>query len=324
MLDRLLHSTSRTFALSIPLLPEGVRDEITVAYLLFRVADTLEDEPSWSPQERADALGVLSGLLAAAPSEVRDSIEIMPRPVTDGAYAELLDNFATVHATLATLSPEARGVIVGHLRRTIEGMRTFLVAEEGVSTLAEVREYCYYVAGIVGELCTSLFILNTPSLARRSDELVALAPSFGEALQLVNILRDEQDDAADGRRYIPEDQARSELMAIANADLGRASDYVALLEEAGADTGIVAFNALNLILAYATLARVQQLGAGAKLSRDEVKETLEAITGTRQRGHPIVPLVERARVRAAEAMATQRCAAPDVAVRYGSRSPSSS
>ena len=43
LMDHLLEKTSRTFALTVPLLPEPTRCEVTVAYLLFRVADTLED-----------------------------------------------------------------------------------------------------------------------------------------------------------------------------------------------------------------------------------------------------------------------------------------
>jgi farnesyl-diphosphate farnesyltransferase len=55
-LDLLLEKTSRTFALSIPLLPEPTRREVMIAYLLFRIADTFEDSSSWPRESRIEAL----------------------------------------------------------------------------------------------------------------------------------------------------------------------------------------------------------------------------------------------------------------------------
>ncbi|MEO1513170.1 MAG: squalene/phytoene synthase family protein, partial [Planctomycetota bacterium] len=55
-LDALLQGSSRTFALSIPLMPEPVRRQTTIAYLLFRIADTFEDEPAWSTEEKLAGL----------------------------------------------------------------------------------------------------------------------------------------------------------------------------------------------------------------------------------------------------------------------------
>ena len=62
-LEQLLIATSRTFALSIPLLPEPTRREVTLAYLLFRIADTFEDAPSWPRAARIEALERFGRLL---------------------------------------------------------------------------------------------------------------------------------------------------------------------------------------------------------------------------------------------------------------------
>lgn len=288
MIDRLLQLTSRTFALSIPLLPEQVREDVTIAYLFFRVADTLEDEPSWTPAQRTAALRRFKDVLKGDATPVS---EILPGAVTDNGCAELLHSDSMLFSALEGRTPEAKQIIVDHLGRTIDGMCHFLLAEGGVSSLDEIREYCYYVAGIVGELCTALFMIESPSLASRADELTATAPAFGEALQLVNILRDEDDDAADGRRFIPRGQDRAELMTIAADDLERARRYVLLLEEGGADSGIVAFNTLNLLLAFGTLGRVREEGAGAKLTRAEVQATLDAVTRATGDGGSVGPLL---------------------------------
>ena len=54
--EQLLLGTSRTFALSIPMLPQPTREEVAVAYLLFRVADTLEDATLWAEDRRRKEL----------------------------------------------------------------------------------------------------------------------------------------------------------------------------------------------------------------------------------------------------------------------------
>ena len=63
-LDQLLEGSSRTFALTIPLLPEPIRAQVTVAYLLFRVADTLEDSERWTLAARGEKLRAFAAVLA--------------------------------------------------------------------------------------------------------------------------------------------------------------------------------------------------------------------------------------------------------------------
>ena len=64
-LRTLLQKTSRTFALSIPVLPEPTNHEVMIAYLLFRIADTFEDAAHWQPEKRIEALHGFAGLLSA-------------------------------------------------------------------------------------------------------------------------------------------------------------------------------------------------------------------------------------------------------------------
>ena len=75
-------------------------------------------------------------------------------------------------------------------------------------SIAELRDYCYIVAGIVGEMLTELFLLDRPGLAPAADYLRARSRLFGEGLQLVNILKDADVDASEGRVYIPRGAAR--------------------------------------------------------------------------------------------------------------------
>ena len=136
--------------------------------------------------------------------------------------------------------------------------------------MRELRDYCYVVAGIVGEMLTELFVLDRPDLEAVAPDLRRDAPKFGEALQLVNILKDAASDSSQGRRYLPEGVERAEVFALARQDLATAGRYTSMLERAGAPRGVVGFNALPMMLAWATLARVEAQGPGSKLTRAEV------------------------------------------------------
>ena len=98
--------------------------------------------------------------------------------------------------------------------------------------MQDLRDYCYVVAGIVGEMLTELFLLQSPSLKGVAGDLRARAVEFGEALQLVNILKDSQADGAEKRTYLPSEAQLAEVFALARADLRRAIEYTELLRTA--------------------------------------------------------------------------------------------
>jgi len=136
---------------------------------------------------------------------------------------------------------------------------------------------------------TELFLLERPALAAVAPALRARSAVFGEGLQLVNILKDSAADAREGRRYLPAAVDRDEVMALARRDLAEAQGYVSDLQRAGAERGLVAFNALPVQLAHGTLDRVEAAGPGAKLSRREVFSIVQALNGALDRGEPAFP-----------------------------------
>ena len=273
----LLEKTSRTFALSIPPLPEPARREVTVAYLLFRIADTFEDATHWPPADRIAALGDFGFLLkngTGAEAERFGQAWTQAGVSRHAGYRELIAETPFVFEAFRSLSPEAREILRAHVTRSAEGMARF-VARTGpsglvLSTLDELRDYCYTVAGIVGELLTELFLLEEISLRTVAEELRVRACAFGEALQLVNILKDAEDDAKEGRRYLPASVPREDVFALARRDLGEAGEYIEALHGAGAPGGIVEFTALPVALAWAALARIEEKGPGAKIGRAQV------------------------------------------------------
>ena len=284
--DELLTMSSRTFALTIPLLPEPTRLEVTVAYLLFRVADTLEDATRWSTAKKLSELDAFVALLevpnAASAQTLADSWLADP-PLEHSGYMALLKDLPLVLDVAATLSPSSLAIITRYSLRTARGMASFVARETDgpvrLRDVADLRAYCYTVAGIVGEMLTELYLLGRQQLSAIANDLRGDAPAFGEGLQLVNILRDADDDAREGRRFLPVGDDRARIWTLATDGLNAASRYCARLEAAGAERGLLAFNALPIVLARATLERVQQLGPGAKLGRAQVLTIVAKVHG---------------------------------------------
>ncbi|MGC4117706.1 MAG: squalene/phytoene synthase family protein [Myxococcales bacterium] len=293
-LDQLLVSTSRTFALSIPQLADPPRREVSVAYLLFRIADTFEDATRWPRSERLDALREFSELVrepdvAKAKALVRGWLEAPP--CDHAGYLELLRETPAVLAELEKFVPSRRSAIVLHTLRTAEGMARFVQRADEAGNLrladvADLKDYCYVVAGIVGELLTDLFVDAAPQLRAVEPALRERERAFGEGLQLVNILKDADSDAKDGRVYLPPGVPRAHILEIARDDLVDAAEYVLALREAKAPRGMLGFTALPVLLARTTLDEVERHGPGAKVSRLTVAAVVGKLMNDLDAGAP--------------------------------------
>lgn len=295
-LEQLLIATSRTFALAIPLLPEPARREVTLSYLLFRIADTFEDAADWPRERRVEALEQFARLLEhpdAAATEALSRHWVAEVPCEQPSYRDLLADVPAVLAAFFALAPGAVELITAHTARTARGMAGFVArvndgGELRLTDLPDLQEYCYVVAGIVGELLTELFLLEEPALAPVAAELRGRSRAFGEGLQLVNILKDSASDATQGRLYLPDGVDRARILALAREDLTAAGEYARTLQQAGAARGIVAFNSLPIHLALATLDRIETSGPGAKLTRPEVFAIVQRMHRALDRNEPAV------------------------------------
>jgi farnesyl-diphosphate farnesyltransferase len=295
--ESLLQKTSRTFALTIPCLPQPTRDEVGIAYLLFRIIDTFEDAVLWPPALRLEALKQFTDLLdrPAAESQTLAASWTREPPVVHAGYQELLAHTPYVLEQYQALRPEARAILRSHVARSAEGMASFVARIEPggrlqLDTVEDLRAYCYAVAGIVGEMLTELFLIGRPTLGRVAADLRSRAAEFGEGLQLVNILKDARPDAVEGRTFLPQRASLAEVFVLARKDMASADAYVELLRQGGAEAGLVGFNAFIAKLASANLQILRDQGLGAKLTRTTVVKIAAEIASWM--GNPRSLLVE--------------------------------
>jgi farnesyl-diphosphate farnesyltransferase len=321
----ILPAVSRTFALSIRLLPGELGAAVRAAYLICRIADTLEDEPNLPAESKAELLD----LLATCFDDARSVTAFVSAAALIGgepAHIRLVRHSDLVFASYRLLPENTRAVVQLWIREMIVGMRKFVLAyPRGVriQSLDEYKEYCYYVAGTVGYLLTDLWREHSSSISpRRHAILRERCRAFAEALQTVNILKDVARDAEhENSIYIPEqllrehgsshatvlapDRARENRAAIAEMvelawhDLDQAKAY--LLDIPRRAVAIRLFCALPLLFAYATLRDLTRSWdvpgrrSVVKISRSEVKSlTVMSVVGVLS-NRAMARLVERAR-----------------------------
>jgi farnesyl-diphosphate farnesyltransferase len=294
-LAKLLEKTSRTFALSIPVLPEPTNREVMIAYLLFRIADTFEDAAHWEPERRIGALRDFNRLLAAYSRPEAERLAAAwsaAGPSPHAGYQELIAEVPFVCDAFFALSSAAVDSVRAHVTRSAEGMAGYVARTKGgklvLTDIADLKAYCYVVAGVVGEMLTELFLLGRESFVPAAAFLRERAATFGEALQLVNILKDSAVDAAEGRSYLPAESSREEVFALARHDLGVAREYIRALQAHGAPRGLVEFTALPVLLARATLDKIESRGPGSKITRPEVFLLTQKLKRALDRGAPAV------------------------------------
>jgi farnesyl-diphosphate farnesyltransferase len=301
--DHILPHVSRTFALTIPQLPAGLRTAVTCAYLLCRIADTIEDEPALSPPETLAFLQRFSAVLAGHGDARQLAREIEAR-LSDRTLAterELVCNMERVLGVLASLNTAQRAAIQRCVELMCQGMPRFQFSAslKGLARSTDLDDYCYYVAGVVGEMLTDLFCDYSPQIARQRPALSAIAASFAQGLQMTNILKDVWEDRSRGVSWLPQEvftrhgvdlaQVSSEphdprygagfleLVGVAHAHLRNALDYTLLIPSK--EMGIRRFCLWAIGLAVLTLRKIQlnpRFTAGA-----QVKVTRSAVAMTR-------------------------------------------
>jgi farnesyl-diphosphate farnesyltransferase len=211
LLGDLLRQVSRSFYLSVAILPRDLREPIGLAYLLARAADTVADTRVLVRSERLAHLGTLRRAYAGQPAEVA-TVAAACSPHQAGAEGRILQRVPEAVARLSHLPPADRDRVRTVLDTLTSGMVFDLTRFPGedaatltaLETLEDLDHYAYLVAGCVGPFWTALHVAHRPRLAGWNlTEMSARGLRFGKALQMTNVLRDVPGDLRHGRCYLP-------------------------------------------------------------------------------------------------------------------------
>ncbi len=301
----ILEGVSRTFALTIPQLPVGLRSVVSNAYLLCRITDTIEDEVSLDANQKQafseSFRDVVDGNASAA-AFARDLYPLLSENTLE-AERNLIEHTDRVIRLTHSYNSNQQAAMKRCVAIMVDGMVFYQANKNphGLKDLTNLDRYCYYVAGVVGEMLTELFCDYSNEIAGNRELMLKLAVSFGQGLQMTNILKDIWEDRKRGACWLPQDifnkyvfdlkdldtdhyhsafgEGLEDLIAIAHAHLRNALSYTLMIP--GHETGIRKFCFWALGMALLTLRRINanrqyRSGQQVKISRRSVKATIFA------------------------------------------------
>ena len=301
--DKILPLVSRTFALTIPQLPQSLRNVVANAYLLCRVADTIEDDALLTPQQKQHYGKHLTAVISGEEPADPLSCELVPKlsPLTSVAEKDLLAQLPLIIYLTHSFNENQRLSIERCVNVMCYGMGRFQqqVSVDGLAEIGDMNSYCYYVAGVVGELLTDLFCDYSDEIENLRQPMHTLAASFGQGLQMTNILKDQWDDRKHGVCWLPRDvfarrglslselspgdftpayaDALNELIGFAHGHLRNALSYTLLIPKH--ETGIRSFCYWAISLAILTLKNIRNKpgfvdAAEVKVPRSKVAKAI--------------------------------------------------
>jgi len=299
----LLEGVSRTFALTIPQLPKGLYEAVANAYLLCRIVDTVEDEVSLSAKQKEHFCNRFIEVVRTGNDAQSFATDLAPLLSEQTIPAEhvLIQLTARVIEITHSFSPEQIEALLGCVETMAKGMPVYqgMDLQGGLATMKDMDEYCYYVAGCVGEMLAKLFCHYSPEINQHREQLLELSTSFGQGLQMTNILKDIWDDAQRGVCWLPQDiftetgfdlkdlntatstaefqLGLEHLISIAQGHLKNALTYTQLLPSH--EVGMRNFCLWALGMAVLTLNEVKQNldfndSSQVKITRKSVKATI--------------------------------------------------
>ncbi len=198
----MLRKVSRTFSLSIEYLPPVLREAVTVAYLLFRIADCLEDHPALDAERKAYLLRMWSDVVTGSCPEQDLIVQLSDLDDTD-PEVYVARHADTVLHYLNNFPEQLRNILASHVHETSQGMARWQEKGPLVTTEEEMDDYMHQVAGRVGYLVTDIFSWYSPSIRKIHSSLMPLGREFGLALQTVNIIRGLRKDYERGWVFVP-------------------------------------------------------------------------------------------------------------------------
>lgn len=193
-----LQKTSRSFSAVIQELNPELLVPVALFYLILRGLDTIEDDMTISATTKEP-------LLRNFHKHIEEKGWNFTSNGPEEKDRDLLVDFKVVVEEFLKVKPVYRAIITDITQKMGNGMADYANNAEfksGVNTIEEYGKYCHYVAGLVGEGLTRLFVesnLANKALLDRPN----LQESMGQFLQKTNIIRDVREDWDDKRRFWP-------------------------------------------------------------------------------------------------------------------------
>ncbi len=323
MTGELLRSVSRSFYLSVRLLPQRLREPIGLAYLLARATDTLADSTQVPASIRRQKLPVLAGAIQEGDSsgqiaELQESFAPLQNDKAERslilALSECLERLN--HLEAADQS-DIRTVLGKITQAQALDLERFAHAThvDALASAAELEQYAYLIAGCVGEFWTELCFRHVRDFSELSKpEMGELGKSYGVGLQLINIVRDAHGDLRAGRCYFPKDELAAAGLAPSDI-LGHPVVFKPILEkwlgeaERGLEAGMKYVAAIRdrrvriatvlpALIGARTVSRLRAAGTGAlqekvKVPRNEVRGMLASVAITLGSRHVLAEMFRR-------------------------------
>ncbi len=216
LLRGLLKQVSRLFYTTLVVVPADVRDQVSLAYLFARAADTIADTDLIDRPRRMDLLSQLKRQFIGdriAWSQVQNIQRSLGSVQKNSAERVLLERLEDCFRLYLDFSPDDRRRIQRLMATLTQGMEMDLSAFPGqdveeltaLKTVDDLDRYTYFVAGCVGEFWTDLMCAHRKALASWNvREMSEFGVRFGKGLQLTNVVKDIAHDLRKGRCYVPE------------------------------------------------------------------------------------------------------------------------
>lgn len=201
-----LDYVSRSFAFCIARLPEPLRTRVSLAYLLCRVLDTAEDALWADHSAKQQSFKLFENFLHTPPDslQVQNWIQLVGQNEIKDTEKKLLSDFALLLADFHSLPLLTQDKLRRSITCMSQGMSYFSDLYKGelkLKDLKEVNQYCFFVAGTVGELLTDLISENIGA-TKLSKETYLRSHHFGLFLQKINILKDQNEDEKNNKFFI--------------------------------------------------------------------------------------------------------------------------
>lgn len=272
--EKLLKLVSRSFSLCIPLLPQSVRGDVKIFYLLCRYADPIED--SKLNQEQKNYF--FKNFIKVIKKEDNLGLEKLNKELLHSVICKpdkkMIKSFYFVLNEFSLQDNKTKKISLKWLKTMIKGMKKY--SKKEIDDFRDLNNYCYFVAGTVGLYLTDIFEYKFN--IKKDKNLIKKAKEFGLLLQKVNIIRDFSKDYKEGRIFWPKklfkkhelstacvfDKKNSiarkkilkEMILSAKKNVKSSFDYIKTIPQN--EIGLRTFCAIPLFMAIPTLSKCDE------------------------------------------------------------------